>query len=79
MQQAEIVRHGQLATELMPTGAIQQHDGMSTGRDVPTDLGQMQVHRLGIGLGQDKSGAEGTRGTHRAEDVGPVVALIAWC
>ena len=77
MQQADVVRKVQLPAELMPPGAIQQQDGMRARRDMAADLNQMQVHRLGIGLGQDKGGAGAARRTDRAEDVGPVIALIA--
>jgi hypothetical protein len=71
------VREVQLAAEPMPPGAIQQQDGMRASRDMAADLNQMQVHRLGIGLRQDKGCAGAARRTDRAEDVGPVIALIA--
>jgi hypothetical protein len=45
--------------------------------DVAADLGQMQVHCLCIGLGQDEGGAYATRRTDRTEDIRPIVALIA--
>ena len=78
MQQTDVVRQAQPAAGLMPASAIQQHDGMGTRRDVSADFGEVEVHRLGIGLGQDEAGADTTRGTGCAEDVGPIVALVAW-
>jgi hypothetical protein len=37
----------------------------------------MQVHRVGVDLGQDKTGTYSSGRTNRAEDVGPLVTLIA--
>ncbi len=37
------MRDLELASGLMPTGAVEQDDGMASGRDVATDLGEMQV------------------------------------
>jgi hypothetical protein len=37
----------------------------------------MQVHRLGVGEGQDEGGADGALRADRAEQVGPFVAGIA--
>ena len=62
---------------IMPACAVEQNDGMAVGRDDASDLGEVQVHRLGVGLGQDERGAEIARGTDRAEQIGPIVALIA--
>jgi hypothetical protein len=39
----------------------------------------MQVHRLGIGLGEDEGGADPTRRTDCPEDISRIVPLIAWC
>ena len=73
------MRDVQLSAELMPPGAIQQQDGVCASRDMAADLNQMQVHRLGIGLRQDKGCAGAARRTDRTEDIGPIVALIARC
>ena len=77
VQQADVVREVPLPAEPMPPDAIQQQDGMRASRDMAADLNQMQVHRLGIGLRQDEGCAGAARRTDRAEDVGPVIALIA--
>jgi hypothetical protein len=61
VQQTDIVRQTQDATQLMPTGAIQQHDGVCARCDVAADLVQMQVHGLGIGVGQDQGRTNATR------------------
>jgi hypothetical protein len=79
MQQADIARQAQNSAKLMPACAIQQHDGVCARCDVTRDLGQMQVHCLGIGFGQDKRCADAAGWTDSAKDVGPVVAPIARC
>jgi len=76
-EQADVVRDVQFAAGLMPAGAVEQNDGVAVGRDDAADLGEVQVHRLGVGLGQDERSADIPRGTDRAEQIGPVVALIA--
>jgi hypothetical protein len=35
----------------VPTGLIDEEDGVDTRRDALGDLGEMQVHRLGIAGG----------------------------
>jgi hypothetical protein len=45
--------------------AIQQHDSVYARCDVAADLGEVQVHRLGIGLGQDNGRTNATRWTDR--------------
>lgn len=77
MQQADVVGQVQEAAKPMPPGAIQQHDGMGARCDVAADFDQMQVHCFGIGLGQHQGRADATCRTDRAEDIGPVVGLIA--
>ena len=63
----------------MPAGAIEQHDGMVARRDVATDLGEMQVHHLAVGYRQDEGDAGIARGTDGAEQIRPIVALVARC
>ena len=50
---------------------------MRAGRDAAADLGEMQVHRFGVDLGQHQCGTDPARGAYRAEQIGPLVALIA--
>jgi hypothetical protein len=51
--------------------------GVRAWRDLRTDLDQVQVHRLRIGLRQHKGSALVVRGADSAEDVGPFAALVA--
>lgn len=50
---------------------------LARGCDAATDLGQMQVHRFGIGIGQHEGRADAARRTNGAKQIGRVVALIA--
>src|SRR5690242_7448758 len=50
---------------------------MRIRRDFSADLGEVEVHRLDIHLRQYQARADLPCGTNRAEDVGPIVALIA--
>ena len=43
----------------------------------PGDLGEMSVHRGGVGKGHDEARGHSALGTDRAEDVGPLVAGVA--
>jgi len=61
----------------MPSGAIEYHDGMTVRHDVAFDLGQVQVHGFGIGLGQ--ASATAARRTDSAEQISPIVTLVARC
>jgi hypothetical protein len=61
----------------MPTSPIEDDDRVRTRRDVAADFRQMQVHGLRVDLGQDQADADATRGADRAEDIGPIIALIA--
>ena len=49
----------------------------ASGRDGAGDLGEVRVHRLGVGEGHDEAGGHAARRTGGAEDVGPVVAGVA--
>ena len=50
---------------------------MRVGRDVAGDLGEMQVHGLGVDLRQHESGGFLGLGAGGSEEVGRLVALIA--
>ena len=50
---------------------------MRAGRDLAADFGQMQVHRLGVDSGQYESSPYPAGGADGAEQIGPVVTLVA--
>ena len=56
---------------------VEKDCGMSGGIDRLADGFEMQVHHAGIGFGHDDGGGNGPAGTSGAEQIGPVVALIA--
>jgi len=77
LEQADVVRDGEPAPGLMPAGSVEQHHGMAARRDVAADLGQMQVHRLAIGHRQNERCPRVAGRTDGAEQIGPIVALVA--
>ena len=60
----------------MPSGLIDQEDGVGTGRDDLGDLREVQVHRLGIAGRQNQGRALAILWADGAEDVGGSGALI---
>jgi len=60
----------------VPSGLIDQEDGVGTGRDHLGDLREMQVHRLGIAGRQDQGCAFALLRADRAEDVGRGSPLV---
>jgi hypothetical protein len=54
----------------MPSGLIDQKDGVGSWCDGFSDFRQMQVHRLGIAGRQDQGCALALSGTDGAEDIG---------
>lgn len=63
----------------MPACLIDQKNSMSTWRDGLCDLGQMQVHRLGVAGWQDQGRCLALLRADGAEDVGGSGTLIAGC
>jgi hypothetical protein len=56
---------------------VEDDDGMRIGGDVAGDLGEMQVHGLGVDLRQHQRGGLLGCGTGGGEQVGCLVALVA--
>ena len=54
----------------MPTGLVDQEDGMGLGRDDFGNLRKVQVHRLGIAGRQDQSRTLAILWADGAKDVG---------
>lgn len=63
----------------VPAGLIEQKNGMPTWSNLRGYLGQMQIHRLGVAGGQDKSGSFSLPGADGTEDIGRGGALVTWC
>jgi len=60
----------------VPSGAVEQEDGMSAGRDPVCDLVEMSLHGRGVGPGQGERGAGAARGADGAEEIEAVIALV---
>jgi len=60
----------------MPSGLIEDHDGVGAGIDSGADLGQMRGHGRGVAPGHDQPGRLALLWADGAEDVGPFGALV---
>ncbi len=62
-------------------GLVDQEDGVGSGRDGCGDLGEVQVHRLGVAARHDQGCTLALLRAHCTEDVGgsgPLVTRCAW-
>src|SRR5258707_14878567 len=65
----------------VPAGLVDQEDGMGSGRDGWGDLGEVQVHRLGVAGRHDQGCTLALLRADCTEDVGgsgPLVPRCAW-
>ena len=60
----------------MPSGLIENNDGMGTGQNLASDRVEMQLHGLAVADRQHKCCAGAVLGTDRAEQIGRLRALI---
>ena len=60
-----------------PSGLIEEDGGVSVRRNLGGDLGEMQVHRLGVATRHDERRAFALLGADRAKDIGRSGSLIA--
>src|SRR5450631_252377 len=60
----------------MPSGSIEEEDGVTALRHLAADLLEMQVHRLRIGIWQDQGHTDIALRADSAKYVGPFAALI---
>ena len=58
-------------------GPVENERGVSAGRDVAGDLGQVQRHDLGVGGRHDEGGRGAPFGADGAEPIGPFIPLVA--
>src|SRR6266704_1791377 len=71
-----VVARGQV-----PAGLVDQEDGVGSGRDGCGDLGEVQVHRLGVAGRHDQGCTLALLRADCTEDVGgsgPLVPRCAW-
>ena|SRR5271155_5427347 len=60
----------------MPSGAIEQQDGVGALSDIARDLVEVKLHHVGVRVGQRQSRSDTASRTDRAEQIGVVVALV---
>src|SRR5271168_3575197 len=60
----------------MPSGAIEQQDGVGALSDIARDLVEVKLHHVGVRVGQRQSRSDTASRTDRAEQVGIVIALV---
>ncbi len=60
----------------MPSGLIEQEDGVSSRRDGLGDFCQMEGHRLGVAAGQDQAGTGAFGRADGPEDIGRACPLV---
>jgi len=63
----------------MPSGLIDDDDGMGSGGDGGGDFAEVQCHGGGIAFGQDEGCADTPGRADGSEDIGRAGALIAGC
>jgi len=60
----------------MPSGAIEQQDGMRPLGDVARDFVEVKLHHVRISIGQRQRRSHASRRADRAEQIGVVIALV---
>ena len=60
----------------VPTGAIEDENGVRAGGDVGGDFVDVELHRLGVGEGERQGRAFAVSGADRAEQIGIFVVLV---
>src|ERR1700690_2147738 len=60
----------------MPSGAIEQQDGVGALSDIARDFVEVKLHHVGVCIGQRQSRSDTASRTDRAEQIGVVVALV---
>jgi hypothetical protein len=60
----------------MPSGAIEQQDGMRPLGDVARDFVEVKLHHVRVGIGKRQRRSDAPRRADRAEQIGVVVALV---
>ena len=74
-QERDVVWNGQLRRN-MPSGLIEDENGMRAGSNRKRDLFQMESHGLGVARGKNETGAFSLYRADGAEDVGRVRPLV---
>ena len=76
----DVFGHVELARR-MPSGAVEQQHGVRALGDIARDFVEVELHHVGVGVGQRQRRADAAGRADRAEQIGVVVALVgglAW-
>ena len=76
VHEGDVVGNDKIVRDVI-AGAVEEEGGVGAGSDLAADLCEMQRQHLGVGGREDERGRGAALGAGRAEEVGPVVALIA--
>jgi len=76
-KQADVVWNAELFAGRVPSCAIEGENGVCARRHHAADFGQVFVHRVSVGGGQDQASADVARGAYGTEQIGPGIAPIA--
>ena len=60
----------------MPSGLVDEEDGVGAGADLGRDFVEMPLHGLGVAARQDEGGPDAALGTDGAEDLVRLGALV---
>ena len=74
-QERDVPGHDERPGE-MPSGLVEEQNGVGIRRDHGADLGEMRLHRLRVAERHDQPGALALGGADRAEEIGPGSALV---
>ncbi|SFG55047.1 hypothetical protein SAMN05518801_1553 [Novosphingobium sp. CF614] len=61
----------------MPTGTIDDDDGMRAFLHLAANFGEVRVHGMGVGEGHDQRRSHAARRTDGTKDIGTFIALVA--
>ena len=71
----DVVRHDQFCRSV-PTGPIEQQDGMCAWRDVESNLFEVHAHGFAVAAGHEDGGTFAFGGADRTKDPGRGAALV---
>ena len=62
----------------MPSGPIENQNGVGARGDMAGDLIEMKLHGFGIGIRQRQRGTNSASRTDGAKEIGILIALVGW-
>jgi hypothetical protein len=61
---------------VLPSGPVEQQNGMGAAGDVVRDFVEVELHHVGVGVGQREGSPDAPRWADRAEQIRVVIALV---